>query len=77
MTTYRTGDLERDASRYVAEGNRLQDEHQADSTGCCRVCGRPCPCDEQVRGLQLVVHYQDYAPPSPLVRPYVVGSVWP
>lgn len=77
MATYHAGDLARDAARYVAEGLNLQANHQANDTGCCRVCGRVAPCDDAQRGQQLVTHYQPYAPrPSALVRPYVkVGSL--
>lgn len=69
MPIYRADDLRRDAERNVSEGRRLQDEHQADATGCCRTCGRVAPCDEQSRGEQLEDYYTQYAAESVNARP--------
>ncbi len=60
MPTYGADDLRQDATRNIDEGHRLQERHQADTTGCCKTCGRVAPCGEQQRGEQLVAYHEPY-----------------
>ena len=57
VPAYSALDLWNAAARHVSEGRRLQSEHQADETGCCRFCGRIVPCDDATRGYQLIDHF--------------------
>jgi len=57
VPAYSALDLWNAAARHVGEGHRLQSEHQAEETGCCRSCGRVVPCDEATRGHLLIDHF--------------------
>jgi hypothetical protein len=60
------------AEAQAAYGQHLLAVHRRDSTNCCRLCGRPHPCDERARGGQLLVHFDHWHPVElKLARPYV------
>lgn len=42
------------AASRADEGVRLIEAHVAGDTGCCERCGRPAPCDDALRGNDLV-----------------------
>lgn len=64
--------MQRYAADQVDLGERLRAEHgDTDLPGIC-MCGRQSPCDERVRGDDLVGRYGSLAEPaSRTVRPYV------
>ncbi|GHJ44101.1 hypothetical protein Cs7R123_14430 [Catellatospora sp. TT07R-123] len=59
------------AEAQAAHGAHLLLTHRRESTGCCRHCGRPHPCEHRLRGAQLIAHFADWRVAEPsLVRPY-------
>ncbi|WP_205862810.1 hypothetical protein [Planosporangium thailandense] len=77
MTVYesQTVAFARYATAQVAHHRQVLARHQLDGTGCCRLCGRPWPCDDVRHSLRMADHFGQWAltdgPEPVLVRPYV------